>query len=255
VRPEAVPGAPGLRRAFLGREVTLPVVVRDAASAAATYLVPAAAARALLPGPELDVVEPWPGRALFSVACIDYRDNDLGDYNEVSLALFVRLRGERSRVPYLGAAVDFLRNRLATYIHRLPVNQRFTCEAGRGIWGFPKTVEEIDFEDAGGRRRCRLTMDGRHVLTFSVPRRGRLRLPDAPMTTYSYVDGALHRTAFVSGARGVGIRPGGAELILGEHPEADELRRLGLPRRALLSVWMEHTHARFEGPLPVEPGR
>jgi len=66
-----------------GREVRMPVVVRDAASGAATYLVSAAAARRLLPGPELDVVELLPGRAVLTLACIDYRDNDLGDYNEV----------------------------------------------------------------------------------------------------------------------------------------------------------------------------
>ena len=68
------------RYVFEGREVTLPVTVRDACSGAATYLVSARAARRLLPGPELDVVELLPGRALFSVACIDYRDNDLGAY-------------------------------------------------------------------------------------------------------------------------------------------------------------------------------
>src|SRR5262245_50312182 len=98
---------------FDGREVTMPVVVRDAASGAATYLVSSAAARRLLPGPELDVIELLPGRALFSIAAIDYRDNDLGDYNEVSLALFVRERGAPAGVPYAGAVLDLARNRIA----------------------------------------------------------------------------------------------------------------------------------------------
>jgi hypothetical protein len=97
------------RYTFQGRTVTMPVVVRDATSAAATYLVDARAARALLPGPELDVVELVPGRALLSVACIDYRDNDLGDYNEVSLAFFVRERRAPAGIPYLGTALDVLR--------------------------------------------------------------------------------------------------------------------------------------------------
>src|SRR5438094_6514818 len=177
----------GRRWVFEGREVTLPVVVRDAASAAATYLVPSAAARRLLPGPELDVVELLPGRALFSVAAIDYRDNDPGDYNEVSRALFVRARGARAGIPYLGTALDFLRNRVATWIWKLPVDQRFTCAAGRGIWGFPKSVAQIEFQDVDGRRRCRLVMDGRHVLTFSVARRCRRALPDASMMTDTYL--------------------------------------------------------------------
>jgi len=83
--------APEPRYVIDGRPVAMPVVVRDATSAAATFVVRSAAARRLLPGPELDVVELAPGRALFTIACIDYRDNDLGDYDEVSLALFVGL--------------------------------------------------------------------------------------------------------------------------------------------------------------------
>src|SRR5207253_7729403 len=138
-------------------------------------------------------VELLPGRALFSIAAIEYRDNDLGDYHEVSLAFFVRERRvSPPAVPYLGAAVDLARNRLATWIWKLPVDQRFTCEAGRGIWGFPKSVAQIEFQDVDSRRRCRLVMDGRHVLTFSVARGGRRALPDVRMMTYTYVDGVLH---------------------------------------------------------------
>jgi hypothetical protein len=245
-QPAAAP--PARSYAIEGRTVTMPVVVRDATSAAATYLVDAAAARRLLPGPELDVVELLPGRALFSIACIQYRDNDLGDYNEVSLAFFVRPRDEPGGLPWLGAAVDLVRSRLATWIWKLPVNQHFTCAAGSGIWGFPKTVEEIGFSEAGGRSSCRLVMGGRHVLTMAMAPGGARTIPDATMTTYTYLDRRLHRTAFSSGASGVGIHLGGVELALGDHPIADDLRALGLPRRALMGVWLGKMHGRFETP-------
>ena len=120
----SAPGVKAERRyVFQGRVVTMPVVVREATSMAATYLVSAEAARKLLPGSELDVVEPFPGQALFSIAVIDYVDNDLGGYNEVSLALFVRERGQAPLVPYLGNVVDFFRNRLATDIVHLPADR------------------------------------------------------------------------------------------------------------------------------------
>lgn len=240
--------SPARSYAIEGQTVTLPVVVRDAMSAAATYLVDATAARRLLPGPELDVVELLPGRALFSIACIQYRDNDLGDYNEVSLAFFVRRRDQPRGVPWLGAAVGLVRSRLATWIWKLPVNQRFTCAAGSGIWGFPKTIEEIEFGEAGGRSSCRLVMGGRHVLTMAMGRGGARTIPAATMTTYTYLDRRLHRTAFTSGASGVGIHLGGVELTLGDHRIADDLRALGLPRRALLGVWLGKMYGRFEAP-------
>jgi hypothetical protein len=236
---------------FQGRPVTMPVMVRDASSAAATYLVSSAAARRLLPGPELEPLELLPGRALFSIAAIDYRDNDLGDYNEVSLAFFVRPRGTARGLPYVGTLVDFLRNRAATYIWKLPVTQSFTRDAGCGIWGFPKTVDVIQFRDDAGRRECRLVMDGRHVLTFTGLATGTRTLPDMPMVTYSYVHGRLHRTTFTAGASEVGFALGGATLVLGDHPIADDLRALGLPRAPLMTVWMGRQHGCFETPEPV----
>ena len=236
---------------FQGREVTLPVFVRKARSATATYVVSSEAAQRLIPGDSLEVAEILPGRALFSLASIDYEDNDLGDYNEVSMAFFVRERGEPAGFPYAGTAYDFARARLSTYIHRLPVNQEFTCEAGNGIWGFPKTVEEIDIDHGDGRCRTRLASGGRHILTFSLPHGGTHKIPDTEMTTYTHIDGELHRTRFLSGAEDCGFSLGGAELELGDHPIAAELRSLGLPRRALFTAWMGTMYGRFDAPEPL----
>jgi hypothetical protein len=223
-----------------GKQIGFPVVVRQATSGAATFLVSAAAARPLLPGPEIEIAEVLPGRALCSIAAIDYRDNDLGDYNEVSIAFFV--------VPYLGAALDLVRSRLGTTIRHLPVDQSFTCEAGCTIWGFPKTVQRIDFDTGAQRATCTLFQDGRHALTLSLPRGGSRTLSDTRMTTYTRIQGIPHRTAFTSGAEGFGVRLGGAEIVLGSGPIAEELRSLGLPRRALMTTWMERMRGRFDPP-------
>ena len=229
-----------------GQRVELPCIVRDAQSATATWLVPARAAQALLPGPELQVAEVLPGRGLLSIACIDYRDNDLGDYNEVSIALFVRRRGEGPAIPFLGTALDMMRGTLPTHILHLPVNQSFTCEAGRRIWGFPKTVDHIDFDTSGERARCIWSQDGTNVLELSLPKGGAKSFPEQTLTTYSYIDGVLYETPFVSSADDLGVRLGGAELVLGSHPVADQLRTLGLPKRALMSMWMGKMRGSFE---------
>jgi len=233
-----------------GRRFTLPCVVRDASSATATWLVPTQAAQALLPGPELEIAEVMPGRGLLSIACIDYRDNDLGDYNEVSIAFFVRRRGAKKGVPYLGTAVDMMRGKLATHIIHLPVNQSFTCEAGNRIWGFPKTVDEIELDTSGDRALCIWNKDGQNVLKISLPKGGERDFPEQNLSTYSYIDGALHETPFVSSAEDLGVRLGGAELSLGAHPIADELRSLGLPKPALMSMWLGKMRGSFGAAHP-----
>jgi len=241
-----------VRYVIQGREVTMPVVVRDAATMSAVFLVNALPARKLLPTPELDVVEVFPGQALFSIACVEYVDNDLGAYNEVALALFVRERGAWA-MPLVGGVIDFALGRLATYIVHLPVTRSFTRDAGARIWGFPKTVEQIEFHDLGAaRRRCMLTMHGSPVLSFTSHAGGWLPLPETTMTTYSYIRGLLHKTTFVMGGREARFCVCDAELALGGHPISNQLRALGLPRPALLSVSMRHQHARFDAPVRVE---
>ncbi len=228
-----------------GRQVQLPVVVRDAATGAATYLVRSAAARAVVPD-AFEVAEVWPGRTILSLAAIDYRDNDLGDYDEVSITFFVRPAGESHGVPYLGNLAGFFRQELGTYIWKLPVNQSFTCDAGCTIWGFPKTVEEIDIRHDADRSTCRLAMDGQHVLTLELPRGGERSMPEREMTTYTLINGVPHRTRSTMGGEGFGVAGGGkARLELGGHPIAQTLRTLGLPKKPLMCAWNEHMRGTF----------
>lgn len=219
-----------------GRTVTLPCIVRDASSGNAMYMVPAQAAQNLLPGDAFEVLEAAPGQTQLILGIIDYRDNDLGDYDEVAIIFMVKPRGAKD-------------DAAGTFIYKLPVNQSFTCEAGRTIWGFPKTVEKLDYRYTETRASCRLEMDGQHVFTLSLPRGSAESPADDEMQTptYTYIEGVPHSTAFRTGGASA-LNPGGkgVELELGEHPIAVELRGLGLgDARPILSVWTEHMTGRF----------
>lgn len=223
-----------------GQTVTMPVQVRDASSGTVLYEVDATAAQALLPE-AFEVVESAPGRASFALALVDYRDNDLGAYLEVGLILFVRPRGGGEE---------------GNHILHLPVDQRFTCEAGRRIWGFPKTVEQIDRVDGDGSTTWTLTMDGELVLRVTAPRGGSDEAPALPMTSYTVLDGVPHATAFSQWGTGSQVVLGGegVTLELGTHPIAKELASLGLPAEPVLSTWTERMQATFETPRAlVEP--
>lgn len=220
--------------------VTMPVEVRDASAGTAMFEVDAAAAQALVPGAAFRVVESAPGRAQLNLATIDYRDNDLGDYHEVGITLFVTpVDGE-------GEA--------GTFITRLPVDQAFTCEAGRTIWGFPKSVESITVDYADSSVTTTLAMDGSLVLRLTLPRGGADDMPQMPMTTYTLIDGRPHATAFSQGGAGSQVLVGGdgVSLELGDHPVARELAALGLPEApVLLSTWTEHMQGTFGSPVAL----
>jgi Acetoacetate decarboxylase (ADC) len=223
-----------------GRTVTMPCLVRDASAGTAMFDVDAAAAQRLLPSEAFRIVESSPGRCQLVVALIDYRDNDLGDYHEVGVTFFVAPRDDPDAA--------------GTFITHLPVDQSFTCEAGLTIWGFPKSVEDIDFDYADDSLTAALRMDGQLVFRLRVPRGGDDTMAPMPMTTYSLIDGLPHATAFSHGGSGAQVVAGGdgVELELGSHPLARELASLGLPAPAVMSTWTEQMQGSFDAPTPLD---
>lgn len=235
------------RYTIQGHEVTIPVEVRDASASMASFLVPAAAAQDLIASSGLDVAEPLPGRAVCSLAFMRYLDGDLGPYHELAVAFLVRHRGMEP-ASALTKSAEIARGFIGAFIHQLPVNQEFTLEAGRGIWGFPKFLADIDIDSAGPVARCDLRHDGEHVLSLSIRRGVTMPARGSSVDAYSCADGVLRRTAWSMEPSGVRGRPGGAELTLGDHPIAKELRSLGLPRRATFSSTIDHVRMHFQAP-------
>lgn len=227
-----------------GREVRLPVEVRDATAAVAFYLVSATAAQRLIDASGLRVAQALPGRAICTIGTMSYKDGDLGRYHEIAVTFFVRERGART-VPIAGTLLGLLRGTLGAYIHQLPVDGEFTCEAGQTIWGFPKFMAEISLAREGGTETSVLRADGQHVLTQAVRAATGRSLGSRKQVSYAWRDGVLYRTPSVMSGEGVGARLGGATLELGTHPMADELRSLGLPKRALFSTYIGRMRAVF----------
>jgi hypothetical protein len=217
-----------------GRTVSIPVEVRDARSWFATFAVPFDAARSLIDSSGLVPASPLPGRALCSLAFVDYIDGDLDPYHEVAVAILVREPGSARRRP------------AGAFIHQLPVDQSFTCEAGRTMWGFPKFLADIDIDvGARGAASVRLTHDGDHVLSLRIGAAPPLPSRGTALDAFSYRDGVLRRTRWSlhgSGSRG---RPGGCRVELGDHPIAKELRGLGFPRHALMSGSLANVRMEF----------
>ena len=246
----------------LGRTITLPVEVRAAAQWTVQYLVPRAAAQRLVDPTGLEATGPVPGRALVALAVCRYDDTDLDAYHEVALSVVVRPHDAPARPSAAQRLAEFGRGAVGAYIHRLPVDQAFTCAAGRDVWGFPKWITTIDIDEprpddraAASGTTVRLEDDGAHVLTLTMAAGGPVRLPAHAAPSYSFRDGVLRRTEWEMATEGTSGRPGGATLVLGEHPMADELRSLGLPRRALLTAHATRMRATFQAAEVVVPAR
>jgi hypothetical protein len=235
------------RYTIQGEEVTVPVEVRDASAHTASFLVPAPAAQDLIAYSDLEVAEPLPGRAVCTLAFMRYLDSDLGPYHELAVAFLVRHKGMDPASAFTKSA-EVARGFLGAFIHQLPVNQEFTLDAGREIWGFPKFLADIDLDLTGRVAGCTVHHDGDFVLSLSIRPGMKMPARGSSVDAYSLADGVLRRTAWSMEPRGVRSRPGGAVVWLGDHPMAKELRGLGLPRRAAFTSTIDHVRMRFRAP-------
>ncbi|OBA88270.1 acetoacetate decarboxylase [Mycolicibacterium mucogenicum] len=207
----------------------MPVRVRKAAQHMAMFSVDADAAQRMIDYSGLRVCRFRPRRAVAVLMLMHYVDSDLGEYYEYGTNIMVNPPGSNaSGLRALQSA--------GAFIHHLPVDQAFTLEAGRNIWGYPKVMADFAIRD-GKNFSFDVTIDGRFAVGmdfrpgFPVPAPSK---PQAP-PTYSHLDGVTRETVGVMKPSGVRYRPGGVTVRLGDHPYAQELAALGLPRRAMLS--------------------
>jgi hypothetical protein len=117
-----------------GSKCDLPIRYFDVQCLVATFLVAPETASELLGGAGLQVVLQEDGKAIVELFCIEYRETDIGPYNEVGLT--VRARASSDSIA-------------ANYVVHLPVTTAVANRAGREIWGYNKFVAAIDLSSSG----------------------------------------------------------------------------------------------------------
>jgi len=222
---------PVSQHTIAGTVLTMPVRVRKADVYSAMFSVPAEAAQRLIDYSGLQVCQHHPGRAVVNLMLARYIDGDLGQYHEFGTCVMVNPPGSRARgLRALGAA--------AAFIHHLPVDQSFTLEAGRTIWGFPKIMADFRVRE-GKQFGFDVSADGQLIAGIDfgrgVPVPSVFTSKPQVLKTYTYAEGATREVPWEMKVTGLRGRIGGATLRLGDHPYAKELASLGLPKRAMVS--------------------
>lgn len=226
---------------ILDRDVAMPVEIRSARCFVAGFAADAEAIESMIDAgehrrnPPLVPLRISKTRGLAMLVFVEYLDGDLGPYHEFGVCLLVADPAHASR---RAAARALFAGDARALIAHLPVDGAFTLAAGRGIWGFPKTLADFDVDHTGRTRRGTVRADGKLIVDLSVapgiPVPAATR--DTTLHAYARLDGVLRATPWrLRSATGTTTRLGGARLRLGDHRIADDLRALRLSRHALLT--------------------
>ena len=125
-------------------DYSFPIEFRDVDYIAALYCGNRKAVENKLLGTGLKAGLFLNGKPIIALGLIEYKDSDLGAYNEVILAIPVVPIEEPSGIlNWLQLYTPLDKRKLGQYILHIPVTSKQSMVAGRDIWGYPKIVTEI----------------------------------------------------------------------------------------------------------------
>jgi hypothetical protein len=206
--------------------------------------------RRLLPSPLLHPVRWFNGRAVVIVAASG-QVMTIGEmppvrFAEVSMAALVTYGRSRAvpvlpvagaLLPFLGGALD---RRYRTGMHSLPgaTTNRVAAEVIRLLFGLPEQVAAVREDRSPDRLRFTATdPDGALILDLEVPAGGRVTPVDQDGCDYFVAGAHLIRSPYSqTGPQAFRLGGSKARLRLGQHPLADQLRRIGLSPRPLMTI-------------------
>jgi hypothetical protein len=233
-----------------GTDLGYPTLFHDGSTSVAMYVVPSKVANELIAESGFTVAEIAPGKAIMSFAGVHYTNTECGSYEEIGCAFFVNKYPRRSLLPYVSTWVNILRGNQPSFTWYLPVTEKSALECGEQMWGYPKTIEDIRHQQSQGRTTTTLYREGKQVLSFSVSNPGGKDSRPVHSPVYSIFEGSPHLGYLTQNFSEVAYGRD-AELILSDHALVEPLRRLGLPRKPLMSGHMGKLSFSMSAPVPL----
>ncbi|MBC7253352.1 MAG: acetoacetate decarboxylase family protein [Actinobacteria bacterium] len=224
--------------AISGGSCAVPVLYREVFAVAGIFLAPTLKLRDLLPTSKLVPVEVMPGKGLLAVMAFDYRDTSIGPYREMGIAVPARYRPRLNPmlIPPLRMAASLT---FEAFVWQLPVTTDIALRAGVDIWGYPKFLGEIEFEEGDKAVTCTLKEKGEHILTLEVRKSPPRMKTYFDLNTYTVKDRELLLTPIrgISTSLGRSFIPGTARIALGEHGISRKIREIA-PGKSIHSLYI-----------------
>jgi hypothetical protein len=215
----------------------MPVNSEHSPALMAAFPIDAQKAADLIPGGEVHPFRLFGGRGLLVITVIDYRSTDIGKYIEFSIA--IACTHGASPAPALLPAL--LRKTYGTgqFVLDLPVSTEVSVKGGKGIWGMPKHLANLEFTISEREVSSQYDLDGMLAMRIEIDRPHQFRLPiGVGAVNYCAFRGLLMKSYIYFDAKIDMALGGGARLYLGDHPRLASLRDLDIGSRPVFTAFL-----------------
>ena len=205
------------------------------------FLVPVAAARAVVPDDYFTVAEVFPGRAVFFIGSGEFRDSDIGPYNELYIGFYTENRERGPSSNMARNAAELVRNRSRMFMWKNWLSSGTALErmdeAGAELF----RLGDVRREDHDGRVTMSMEHDTEGAIRYTVPHQSRhtKRGFSLTKTHYGRLHGVPSRLQLDLDIEHMVTHPRLGELDM-QGAVAEECAALGvLDAKPLASVWIE----------------
>lgn len=205
------------------RSLFFPVFYYDVSTLSVQFLASLEKVQQILPSSRMHPLRITPWHCVVSISAFEYRDCDIGPYNEVSIGIPVVFDAPS---PLFVGTLRQVPVEPKVYIHHLPVTTAIAHEVGVQLAGYPKFLGDITFERDDKWTRCQLKDGGETILTLSSRASLPSRAPRSRMHPITLREDYMLRSELILSEREQLVGQGASEvcLELGEHAIAQELR-------------------------------
>lgn len=139
----------------------------------------------------------WFGKPVVAIGLIQYKDSDLGAYDEIIVAIPVVPESCRSGniTNWLDLYSSFEKRQGGQYIIHIPVTSQVSVDGGRDLWGYPKILAPLEhhfnqnkIESQFKDEADKVQLDWKGELGAGIP------IPAMNLMTYSFLNGSLMKT-------------------------------------------------------------
>ena len=227
-----------------------PVKFEDVHYIASLYTANTNKVNDLLNGTGLKAGLHFSGKPVVALGLIEYKVSDLGTYNEIILAIPVIQAHEKTGWKnWLDLYSGFNNRKGGQFIIHIPVTTQRSVDAGRQIWGYPKTLLPILHEFSDGKIKTSLMdTDNQPLLEVSGKLGAGIAIPAMDLMTYSFLNEELTKTT-VDVESGMQWKPNSnlrIQVKNNKHAICKDIVALGINnKRPIFTIESKHFKASF----------